>query len=177
LPAPPAVPRLKRLDRSTAPDNSAHRAKRRELDEAAGAVEPDHEATRRAEQQVMRADDPAAREAAAAWFGAYARGDLGAMVSRAALPFRSSSGVAAKTAGELRAQLKGLLDESTGRREVRALQVFSPAGARGALGSLPPGFDDGAGALFAVGQIAGDTFVLVLGQRSGAWKAIGLVRH
>jgi TonB family protein len=178
LPAPPPpAQRLKRLDRATAPNSAAHRAKRRELDEAVGPEEPDHEATRRAEQQVMRADDPAARDAAASWFEAYARGDLGRMVSRAALPFRSSSGVAAKTAAELRAQLKGLLEESSGKREVRALQIYSPAGARGALGSLPPGFDDGTGALYAVAQISGDTFILVLGQRSGLWKPIGLVRR
>jgi TonB C terminal len=180
LPAPEVGPRLKRLDRSTtaASDNPAHRAKRRELDEAAGGPEePDHEATRQAQRQVMRADDPAAREAAASWFEAYSRGDLTRMVSSAALPFRSSSGVAAKTAGELRSQLKALLEESSARREVRALQIYSPAGARGALGSLPPGFDEGAGALFAVAHISGDTFVLVLGQRSGHWKAIGLVRR
>jgi TonB family protein len=177
LPAPEMGPRLKRLERTPASDSAAHRAKRRELDQAVGGAEPDHEATRRAEQQVMRADDPAARAAAGDWFDAYARGDVGRMIGHAALPFRSSSGVAAKTAGELRSQLKALLDESAGRREVRNLQVFSPAGARGALGGLPSGFDDGTGALFAVAQVSGDTFVLVLGQRSGSWKAIGLVRR
>jgi TonB family protein len=174
LPAPQAGPRLKRLERE---DTPARRAKRRALDEEVGAAEePDHEATRRASQQVKRADDPAAQAAADRWFQAYGHGDVSAMVNQSSLPFRSSSGVAAKTAAELRKLLAGLVDESSGNRTVRGLQLFSPAGARGALGSLPSGFDDG-NTLFAVAQVSGDTFVLVLAQKSGSWKPVGLVRR
>jgi TonB family protein len=177
LPAPQPMSRLKHLEREAASDSPAHRAKRRALDEEVGAAEePDHEATRRASQQVMRADDPAAQAAANRWFQAYGRGDVAAMVGQSSLPFRSASGVAAKNAGELKNLIKGLVDESGGNREVRGLQLFSPAGARGALGSLPAGFDDGS-TLFAVAQVSGDTFVLVLANKSGSWKPVGLVRR
>jgi TonB family protein len=176
LPAP--KPGLKRLQREPAADSPSHRAKRAELDRAAGEnrAEPDQDATKRAQQQVVRADDPAATEAAAIWFDGYVRGDLKAMVGQSVLPFRSTAGVAAKTAGDLRNLLASLLDESPSPRKVRGLQLYSPAGARGALGSLPEGFDD-TGSLFAVAQVNGDTFVLVLAKQKGAWKAVGLVRH
>jgi hypothetical protein len=171
--------RLKKLNREAAPDTAAHRAKRRELDEAAGAgvTEPDHEATRRAEQQVVHADDPAARTAATAWFQAFSRGDLHGLTGGAATPFKSSAGVAAKNANELRNLLQSLLEETPSPRAVRALQLYSPAGARAALGGLPAGFDDEAASLFAVVEVSGDTFVLVLARRNNVWKAVGLVRR
>jgi TonB family protein len=183
LPAPKQG--LKKLRREAAADNPAHRAKRAELDRAAGggqagggeaAAEPDHDATRRAEQQVVHADDPVARQVAAIWFDGYVRGDLKAMVGQSLLPFRSSAGIAAKSAAELRNLLSSLLDESPQPRKVHGLQLYSPAGARGVLGSLPENFDE-PGSLFAVAQANGDTFVLVLSKQKNAWKAVGLVRH
>jgi hypothetical protein len=170
---------LKKLQREAAPDSPARRAKREEMDRAAaGSVpEPDHEATRRAEQQVVRADDPVARETAAIWFDGFVRGDLKAMVGQSLLPFRSTAGVAAKTASELRNLLASLLDESPSPRNARGLQLHSPAGARNVLGTLPDGFQDDASALFAVAQVNGETFVLVLGKQKNVWKAVGLVRH
>jgi hypothetical protein len=98
-------------------------------------------------------------------------------VARSSLPFRSSGGVAAKSAGDLRNMLQSLLDESSAPRTTRSLQVYSKAGARSALGALPQGFDDDAPALFAVAQVSGDTFVLVLARHGASWKAVGLVRH
>jgi TonB family protein len=179
MPKSATNPNLKRLEREAAVDTPARRAKRRELDQAAGEglAEPDHDANRRAAQQVVHADDPGAREAATAWFLAYQRGDLATMTSQAALPFRSSSGVAAKSASELRHLIQSLMDESASPRKVRTLQLYSPAGVRGALGTMPPGFDDDAASLFAVAEVSGDTFVLVLGKKSGVWRAIGLVRR
>jgi TonB family protein len=180
-PMPKSATAPKRLEREVAEDTPARRAKRRELDEAAGHghghAEPDHDANRRAAEQVVHADDPAARNAAAAWFHAYAQGDLRNMAGNAALPFRSSAGVAAKDEGELRALLSSLLEETPAPRKIRGLQLYSPAGVRGALGGLPPGFDDDSASLFAVAQVSGDTFVLVLGRRGSNWKAIGLVRR
>jgi TonB family protein len=171
---------LKKLQREAAADSPAHRAKRRELDNAAGGPppppEPDQDATRRAEKQVVRGDDPAARDLAAGWFDAYARGDVKGMVARSNLPFRAVTGVAAKTAADLRNLLASLLDEIPARK-VQALDVYSPAGARGALGSLPLGFEDDTGTLFAVARVSGETFVLVLGRGKGGWKAVGLVRR
>jgi TonB family protein len=184
LMAPTPSAKLKHLEREAprGDGDPAHAAKRRQLDEAVNqgvndAEEPDHDANRRAAQQVVRADDPAAREVAASWFDAYARGDLKRLLAQSALPFRSSSGVAAKNAGELKNLLSGLLEESDGKRAVRALQLYSPAGARGALGQLPPGFEEGGQALFAVAHVEGDTFVLVLSQKGKTWRPVGLVRR
>jgi hypothetical protein len=72
--------------------------------------------------------------------------------------------------------LKSLIDETPGKRTARALQVYSPAGARGVLGGLPPGLDDPR-ALFAVTHAGGDTFVLVLMPQGAGWHAAGLVRR
>jgi TonB family protein len=171
---------VKRLERQIASDDPAHRAKRRELAEAAGGErlpEPDYEANRRVAQQVVHADDPAARVLADAWFAAFAKGDVKAMLAHAAFPFRSSSGVAAKSAGELRKLLESLIEETPAPRTARALQIYSHGGARGALGALPAGFDDESPSLFAVTQISGDTFVLVLARSGNSWRAVGLARH
>jgi TonB family protein len=191
LPTPgPSPERLKRLERNpgTPPrasgSSASHQAKRRQLEEAVkqaegpeAAEEPDHDATRRAEQQVVRADDPAARATAAAFFDAYARGDIGKMLAHASFPFRSSAGVAAKNASELKSLLSALLEEAPAKRKLQSLELHSPAGARSALGGLPPGFNDQGGVVFATAEVSGETFVLVLAQRSGAWRAIGLVRR
>ena len=176
--APPPKTGLKRLEREVA-GTPAHRAKLRELDAAAGegAAEPDHEASRRASQQVARADNPAARGVAEQWFSGYARGDVGRMVKVAAFPFSSVGGVAAQNPGELQTMLRDLLGEAQGRRAPQAVQLYSAAGLRGALGGLPPGFSDGGGLLFALTRAGGDTFVLVLSRQSGQWKATGLVRR
>ncbi len=138
--------------------------------------EPDTEATKRAVQQNARSDDPGARAVAQTWFEAYAAGAVSKMVATAAFPFHSAGGVIAKTAADLKGMLANLVDESGGRA-VRALQVYSAAGARGALGGLPSGFEMGGSTLFAVAQVSGDTFVLVLEKRSGVWKAVGLIRR
>jgi TonB family protein len=179
LPTPQVKPQngLKRLQRDYN-DTPAHRAKMRQLDDAAGGAdpEPDPAAAQRAAQQVVHGDDPAARAVAEDWLAALARGDVKRMLSHAAFPFRSTSGVAAKNANELRALLEGLAEESSNARHVRALQVYSPAGVRGVLGSLPPGFDEG-GMLFAVADIGGEGFVAVLAPRNGGWRVVGLVRR
>lgn len=172
-------PGVKQLNRTPAPDTAARRAKRAELDAAAGIgpAEPDHDANRRAQEQVVRADDPGAREAAAVWFDAFNRGDLAKMVAGAAVPFRSSAGVAAKSKDELRRLLEGLLEETPAPRKAHGLQLYSPAGARNVLGGLPPGIDEEAASLFGIAQVSGDTYVLVVAKRGTVWKAVGLVRR
>ncbi len=174
----PSINALKRLQRGAPTDTAGHRAKMRELDAAAGGEpEPDPVAARRAAQQVVHADDPAARAVADQWFDAYARGDIQRMLKQASFPFRSSSGIAAKSRAELQGLLAGLLEESSGKRTVRMLTLYSSAGIRGVAGGLPAGFDDGAGMLFAVGHAGGETFVLVLQAKDGAWHVVGLVRR
>jgi hypothetical protein len=97
------------------------------------------------------------------------------LLSQSALPFRSSSGVAAKNAGELKNLLSGLLEESDGKRAVRALQLYSPAGARGALGQLPPGFEEGGQALFALRSVGG--YVRACADQRETCAPVGLVRR
>ena len=99
------------------------------------------------------------------------------MVRQAALPFRSTQGVAARSAGELTRVFRELLAEAPPKRKARALQIYTAAGARRILGGIPAGFEDSAGLLFAVGHVGGDTFVLVLRQQPGGWRAIGLIRQ
>jgi TonB family protein len=169
---------LKRLEREVS-DTPAHRAKMRELDQAAGgAAEPDLETSRRASQQVARADDPAARTLADEWFNALEHADVAGMLKLVAFPFHSQQGVAARGPRELELLLKDLLKEVPPDSKTQALQVYSAGGLRGTLGGLPPGFNEGTGLLFAVGHLAGDTFILVLSpQKKGGWRATGLVRR
>jgi outer membrane biosynthesis protein TonB len=139
--------------------------------------EPDQEASRRAVTQVVRSDDPAARGVAEQWFDAYTHGDISRMVKQAALPFRSTQGIAAHSTGELTRVFRELVAEAPAKRQARALQLYTAAGARRILGALPAGFDEGPGLLFAVGHAGGDTFVLVLRRQGSGWRAVGLVRH
>jgi outer membrane biosynthesis protein TonB len=139
--------------------------------------EPDREASRRAVTQVVRSDDAVARGVAEQWFDAYTRGDVARMVRQATLPFRSTQGVAARSAGELNKVFRELVAEAPPKRQARALQIYTPAGARRILGGLPAGFDDSPSLLFAVGHAGGETFVLVLRQQGTGWRAVGLVRH
>ncbi len=135
------------------------------------------EASRRAAQQLVRSDDPAARAVAEQWFDAYAHGDVARMVRQAAVPFRSNEGVAARSSGELGKMFRELVSEASGKRSVHALQLYTAAGARKVLAGLPSGFSESAGQLFAVGHVGGDSFVLVLAPHGGHWRAIGLVRQ
>ena len=76
--------------------------------------------------------------------------------------------------------LKGLVDESPAAgRAADSVQLLTAAGLRGAIGRLPPGLDDGSGALlFAVARTAGnDVLILILLQRPEGWKVAGLARR
>ncbi|MEP6652632.1 MAG: TonB family protein [Myxococcales bacterium] len=110
------------------------------------------------------------------WFAAFVKGDIGAMTSRAIFPFRSAGGVAAKSAPELAQMLSNLVAEAP-RRESAPVSVETAAGLRKLVGKLPPGLDDGAGALFAVTRVDGDMMILCLANTSAGWRASGLVRR
>jgi TonB family protein len=126
-----------------------------------------------------RPENPAARLAAQAWYEAFGRGDVSAMLAAAVYPFRSNNGNAANKRSELQAMLKGLVDESSAAtRAVTSVQLFTAAGLRGVLGRLSPGLDDGSGSLFAVARTAGnDVLILILTQKPDGWKVIGLARR
>ncbi len=175
-------PRAGRAPRGNTRDfnDARHAGKMRQLDDAAGAPEPDPHAARRSEEQVARADDPQARAVATDWFAALLRGDTARMLALVNLPFRGT-GVSTSSSRELGKWLAGLADESPDGRLLQSLQVYSAAGARGVLGTLPQGFADDTRILFALARLGGsagsDTFVLVLSPRFGDWKAVGFFRR
>ena len=45
------------------------------------------------------------------------------------------------------------------------------------IGKLPPGLDDGSGALFAVARAGNDTLILILAHKPDGWKVAGLARR
>lgn len=138
----------------------------------------DPQAARAALAQVPRADDPAARALAAAWFAAYAAGDVAGMLRGTAFPFRSGGVVSARDAGELRRLYADVIAEtSAAARRVRSLDVLGVAGARSLLRVLPPGFGDSPGALFAVGDTADGRMVLVLERRAGKFAIVAVERR
>ena len=138
--------------------------------------EPSPGASRQAIEQVAHPDDPGAHAAAEQWFDAYARGDVATMIQHASFPFRSREDVAARTRDELKVLLRDLLGESAAERRPRSLELFTAARIRTVLGSIPPGFREGTGLLFAVAKTTEATFILVLAKEAGAWRAVGLVR-
>ena len=92
-----------------------------------------------------------------------------------AVPFKTSGKDVTKR-DVLAAMLKDLMREDVGTLSV---QVFSTAGLRAAIGKLPPNVDDGTGGqLYALASGGhNDTLILILAQRAGAWKPVGLVRR
>jgi len=171
----------RRLQRSETP---AHREKMRQLDREVAAAEgsgsaaaeerePAHAAPPAA---APRADNPVARAIADRWFAALAKGDTAAMADTAAYPFKTGAGVV-KTRAQLLSMLADLTSEASQHRP-RSPQIFTSAGARSAIGRLPPGLDEGGGTLFAVSAVDDhDALILVLAQRTGGWKTVGLVRR
>jgi hypothetical protein len=125
-----------------------------------------------------RADNPQARLLAQTWFAAFGRGDVSAMLAPAIVPFRSSNGNAASKRGDLQSMLRGLVDEATAdSRAVSSVQLVTAAGLRGIIGKLPPGIDDGSGALFAAARAGNDLLILILVHKPEGWKVGGLVRR
>jgi TonB family protein len=139
--------------------------------------EPDPEEARRVAARVARAADPAARKVADLWVAAYVRGDVDALVAYSRLPFRSGEKFVAKQPSELKKLYATVLEESPSRRGATKLEIFSAAGLRGKLGTLPRGVDENAGYLFALAKAGNELFVLVLAQEGvGDWRIVGLAR-
>lgn len=162
-------------------DDGRHRAGMERLNEEVAAAEEhdghSHAAAPQPESQaaVARATDPAARAVADRWFKALAKGDSATLSGMAVFPFKTSGREVTKR-DVLTAMLKDLIREGAGERSV---QVFSAASLRAAIGKLPPNVDDGSGAqLYALASSGhSDVLILILAQRSGLWKPVGLVRR
>jgi TonB family protein len=171
---------LRRLTRSNRTGGGRHAGGMQRLDQEVAAAEAQDAGGHAAPAESAapaRASDPVARAAAERWFAALAAGDTNALAGMASLPFKTSGKEVSKKA-QLVAMLADLVDETRGAR-AHAVQVFTAAGLRAALGKLPPNLEDGSGSqLYAVASSdPHDALILVLGQRSGGWYPIGLVRR
>jgi len=177
---------LRRLRRF---DDKRHSAKMQRLDEeVAMAEEQDHDHNHGsppaptpvhapAAPAGARGTDPAAHAIAASWFKALAAGDAAALAAMTALPF--------KTAGKdvtQRSALSAMLSDLAGEEKASAapaVDIYTTAGLRAAIGKLPANVDDGTG-----GQLYGlassgprEALILILAKRAGNWRPIGLVRR
>jgi TonB family protein len=123
-----------------------------------------------------RADDPAAQAVAERWYAALASGDTARLLDLAALPFKTNDKEVTHRA-DLAAMLGGLASE--GVRRPQSVQLVTAARLRAAIGKLPPNLDDGGSGQLYAAVLAGpnDILILVLAERAGKWKAVGLVRR
>jgi outer membrane biosynthesis protein TonB len=169
-------------------EDGRHRAGVQRLDEEVAAAEGEGhdghahgpppaqpEAAAPAAPPAARATDPAARNVAERWFKALGKGDVAALTGMSVVPFKTSGKDVTKR-DVLSAMLKDLMREDVGTLSV---QVFSTAGLRAAIGKLPPNVDDGTGGqLYALASGGhNDVLILILAQRGGSWKPVGLVRR
>jgi TonB family protein len=171
--------RLQRFD-----DNPAHRAKRMALNgEVAAAEGSDGRSSEPQPSQPAgpapvppNAADPGAQAAALRWFTALAAGDTTHLVGMAALPFKTSGKEVSKK-DDLSAMLADLASEGVHRPE--SVQLVTAAGLRAAIGKLPPSLDDtGSGQLYSAVELGSDQMlILILGQRGGYWRPVGMVRR
>jgi TonB family protein len=180
---------LRRLRRF---DDKRHGAKMQRLDEEVAMAEEhdhnhnhnhDHDAPPRPSAgsapspAPVRGTDEAARAIAAAWFKALAAGDAAALAAMSALPFKTS-GKDVTVRSALTTMFKDLAGEEKASG-APAVEVYTTAGLRAAIGKLPANVDDGTG-----GQLYGlassgprEALILILAKRAGNWRPIGLVRR
>jgi TonB family protein len=121
--------------------------------------------------------DPAARKVAERWFKALASGDIAAAAALAALPFKTSGKDVTK-----RGTLTSMLNDLAGEEKssgAPTIQIYTTAGLRSVIGKLPANVDDGSGTqLYAlVSSGPRDELILILAQRGGEWRPVGLVRR
>ena len=177
--------RLQRFDDT----NSAHRAKRMALDGEVAAAEgksegksegsEGHSAESGPSQPAAappNTSDPGAQAAALRWFTALAAGDTTHLLEMAALPFKTSGKDVSKK-DDLSTMLADLASE--GIRRPKSVQLVTAARLRAAIGKLPPSLDDtGSGQLYSAVEMGSDQMlILILGQRAGAWRPVGMVRR
>lgn len=185
---PPTAPaagggerRLQHLD-----GDGAHRAKRAALDREVAAAEsaggdgesaPGEPAAHASAEgaALPNAADPGARGAAERWFAALADGDVARLLDQAALPFKTNG----KTVNR-RADLQQMLGDlaSEGVKRPGSVRLVTAAALRAAIGKLPPDLEDTGGQLYsAIALGKNDMLILVLGQRGGGWRPVGMVRR
>jgi TonB family protein len=143
-------------------------------DERAPAPAPAAEAP--TTSPLALANDPAAKAVAERWYAALASGDTARLLDMAALPFKTSDKEVTHRA-DLSTMLAGLASE--GVRRPQSIQLGTAARLRAAIGKLPPNLEDGGSGQLYAAVLAGpnDMLILVLGQRAGVWRPVGLVRR
>ncbi len=184
-PAAPATPpggerRLQRLD-----GDEAHRGKRAALEREVAAAEsagspappPSPAGTAAAAENATppNTGDAEANDAALRWFAALAGGDLGRLLDQAALPFKTNGRTVTRR-GDLQPMLADLMSE--GVKRPTSVRLVTAAALRAAIGKLPPDLEDTGGQLYSAVSIGKtDMLILVLGQRGGGWRPVGMVRR
>ncbi|HVY37019.1 MAG TPA: TonB C-terminal domain-containing protein [Polyangia bacterium] len=171
--------RLQHLD-----GDDAHRGKRAALErevaaaESAGSPEPPaapRGAAAAENAAPPSAGDAGANDAASRWFAALAGGDVGRLLDQAALPFKTNGRTVTRRA-DLQQMLVDLMSE--GVRRPGSVRLVTAAALRAAIGKLPPDLEDAGGQLYAaVSMGQKDMLILVLGQRAGGWRPVGMVRR
>ena len=126
---------------------------------------------------VRGGTDPAARVIAESWFKALAAGDAAALAAMSTLPFKTAGKDVTK-----RSALSAMLSDLAGEEKASTaptVDIYTTAGLRAAIGKLPANVDDGSGAqLYALASRgARDALILILAQRGGEWRPVGLVRR
>jgi hypothetical protein len=176
----------RRLQRSD--DNPAHRAKRAALEQEVASAEASEGRGRSgegddppasaasAEAARPNAADPAAQAAALRWFTALAGGDTARLLEMAALPFKTNA-KAVNQKADLSAMFADVAGE--GIRRPSSVRVVTAAQLRAVIGKLPAGLDDsGSGQLYSAVAIGQDEMlILILGQRAGGWRPVGMIRR
>ncbi len=171
---------LRRLRRF---DDKRHSAKMQRLDEEVAMAEAREGAPPSAPTPTlppappMAKADPAARAIAERWFKAMAGNDIAAATALAALPFKTSGKDVTKR-GTLSSMLTDLAGEEKSSR-APTVQLYTTAGLRAAIGKLPANVDDGTGGQLYALATSGprDALILILAERGGQWRVVGLVRR
>lgn len=133
------------------------------------------EAARAAARKNPRADLGRAKRAARRFIQAFNRRDPGAMAAACDLPFLAQGRKVAKQRQVLRRMFGDLVREAAGER-ADAVRLMTVSEARSKLGKLPAGADYGVGMVVGQVQLGRVPVTLLLQERAGSWKVIGLNR-
>jgi TonB family protein len=117
-----------------------------------------------------------AKDAAQGWFAAYVRGDAGWLAGWSATPLSAAGEVAAKDSVALKKLYGDLLREAPADRHLSGFDVYTAGGVRAKLGGLPPGGEGDGSMMFAVGELKGEHFVLLLKKSDQGWRVCGIDR-
>ncbi|HXJ18866.1 MAG TPA: hypothetical protein VMT03_01430 [Polyangia bacterium] len=166
--------------------DGAHRAKRAALDrevaaaegsasEPSGPAAPAGESGPKENAAPPSVSDAGAANAAERWFAALSSGDISRLLDQAALPFKTNGKTVARRA-ELQQMLADLASE--GVKRPGSIRLVTAAALRAAIGKLPPDLEDNGTQLYAAVAVgSNDMLILVLGQRAGGWRPVGMVRR